>query len=923
MLPAGAFVLGVWLRTLVRREAAASNSLRSPLLLFLFLTVVNAVLAAWRYTDFWPVANRPYRVQIVNAEGLLAPEAIERILWASSNICVGVLVLFAVVHIATQSRLAAGAQWDVRRWLLQWLTLPLLVGVAAPVIVGLHQTENISFGANTVSTGPWLGRINATMSDANALCSFIVLLVPWCLGFIGLLRSDKRWVRAACVLGLVAGVASWDVGRLLWTSSASLGGVRYRIAVELWIAVCACALTRHGVKSGLQVLTCMGIGFLLRACIVLAAHAGARLTSVGLLVMAVAVIIVAIFSAWTRWAQRITRRRLVSHAILLLLLACCTVIAWFFHAGAPYVRTFVVQHPQLQTYSVVKRMSRVSSGSLHTLYRSVFRDRGPHIHAALSMIRDVPLTGVGIGCFTTELPNWTRAHDAMGFANDTVCNTYVLLATEQGIPALLVLAAAFGLWWRHWWRVWQNGEARWFWSFIGAGMAGILALLLMDAPTRSHEIQCLFWLFAAQPLCVSVTMPTRPRQRLRYGWLLLMLICGLYLADATTHLSLKTLRTRGGWAEREGFYSSELWRDQDVVHRVRHTRARAQEMTSCNGIAARLTWACLHPDITSVPVYVTFSIADVATNIIATSTQWQTLVLPLPCNLYQQRVRFSVSADRTWSGAGCGINADKRDIGVTLRDVEWCGSIGMFAPEHWPDDGSAMAGRSFQWTTADARELMPVRRRFVELGLWAPHTDLAREPVITTISVNDRSLPPLMWRTNAWTSLWLLREQIAVSGQPPDMVCLHLTTSRGWALHNTSHIAVRDVGVAVSIMTEADDIGFYGKERWQEAFNYRWAGRQARWAQQADSNGVLRIEYLLAHPDLAHTPVRWTLQVDDATAADALVTNAAWRSVTVQTEPGAWHACLAEVDRVWVPRDYGRDDSRSLGFAVRWEMVKP
>ena len=148
-------------------------------------------------------------------------------------------------------------------------------------------------------------------------------------------------------------------------------------------------------------------------------------------------------------------------------------------------------------------------------------------------------------------------------------------------------------------------------------------------------------------------------------------------------------------------------------------------------------------------------------------------------------------------------------------------------------------------------------------------------------------------------------------------MCVALDVARPWRPAQYGLDDQRTLGVAVGPAEALDSLGLYTVERWQDAFNYRWAGQSARWAQRADSNGMVRVQYLLDHPDLARHPVRWTLRLDGAPVASVLVTNANWQVVEAAAPPGSWHDCEAAVSRTWQPRAHGGKDDRTLGFAVR------
>jgi hypothetical protein len=912
LAPAGALVLGVWARAWLRREPACENCLRAPLLLFLLLTLASALLSTWRYSDFWPLLHATYSDQVVNADGLLSGDAYEKIAWTVANYCTGLLLLLAVVHVAAAERGRQGAP-AFGAWLLRRIVVPLCLGMAAPILVGMRQTVDVWFGANRVYVWPWMNRINATFFDPNALGSCIVITVPWVLAGLGLLHLRRAGQRAVGIAAFVAGFAAWWMPRAWVTSMHVPGWAWYAGILLAWLVWCGMLLRGRG---GWACAGTLGAGLVLGAYGTLTVHSGSRTAVLGLLVA----VIVGVFFALAALVQRLrgrVRPHVLGYITTALLLAYCSAGLWFFYAGAPTLRAAAMQQSRLQRLPLVKRMAQLPLGSFKNLYHQIMIDRGAYARVALYMTRDMPLTGIGLGCFTVELPNWKKESGEVIYVPDTACNYYLQIAAEQGVPALVLMLAVFWRWWRCWWRQWQDGQLRWFWSCVGAGMAGMLVMFIFGMHTLAHEVQCLFWIFAAQPLCAAVGEPAMPRAPMRYVTLLILLICGLYVAETFTHLTLNAQRARFGWEKREGFYAMELWNADGPQLRIRHTRAYAEEPVHCGGLMARLHWACLHPDVTAQPVRVTISLGAYQTNVLAATRAWQRLEIPFPHTALHTRMLFRVAADRTWSGVATGVSDDRRVIGVTVREIEWLREDGLHDAEQWPDDGGPMAGKSYQWSGRRARFLRACARHFLRMPLLVSHADVTNRPVEVGLRVNGMPQAALRWTAPGWTSVWILREAVLGSNVSENALAIELDVSRTWRPADVGIDDTRALGVAVGQCDELDHTGLYELECWQDTFDYRWAGRTARWAQRADTNGVLRVYYLVAHPDAARRPVRWTLRVDGAPVTTVTVTNGAWRMAETRAAPGSWHDCEAAVNRAWQPSAQGGADDRALGFALR------
>ncbi|MBI1977232.1 MAG: O-antigen ligase family protein [Candidatus Omnitrophica bacterium] len=113
---------------------------------------------------------------------------------------------------------------------------------------------------------------------------------------------------------------------------------------------------------------------------------------------------------------------------------------------------------------------------------------------ALWMIRDHPIMGVGYNLFETKI-----THYWVGGSIDAH-NTYLLIASEMGVPALLIfswiLAAMFWIAYRLYRSSTDSFSRAVALGFIG-GMFGFLVSNLFGSRLDSHEVSSYFWILAA------------------------------------------------------------------------------------------------------------------------------------------------------------------------------------------------------------------------------------------------------------------------------------------------------------------------------------------------------------------------------------------------------------------------------------------
>jgi len=907
-VPVMAFVLGVWARAWVYREPTAPSRLRPWLLAFLALSVLSAIVTCWRYADFWPLYNRPYLEQIVNTEGLLAAKAIRWVIWALMNYLSGPLLFLAVSHVVAGARARSGAAWCWRTWLTRRLLVPLWIGSAAPFLIGRYQTSDVWFGANRVYVWPWMSRINASFFDPNALGAYLILIVPWLLALV-CLAGVQRWRHVALgMLGVATGIAAMPwVNRVLSAVVPAHSAYAYLIILGAWLAAGA---AMWYAQRGWWLVLPMGVacGMAVRMSVVLAGHAGSRTAVLGLIVTGIAAVLLASLQGVLRLRPLVSARmlRLIVSAMGVLYLAAGL---WMFYDGAPRMRAWLQRHPTTQSLPLVKRFNQLPLGSFTQLYRQIILDRGPNARLALAMLCDAPLTGTGLGSFLTELPNWKQREREVIYVPDTACNYYLQIGAEQGLIALAVVLVVFALWWRHWWQVWQQREARIYWLWIGAGMASMLILFIFGMHTLAAEIQALFWLYMAQVCVVDDEVPAPTPSR--YRTMLWVLVTVILFAQTAVQLSLAAQREAFRWSKREGFYPLETW--QDARLHVRHTHRHANEQIGCDGLTFVQPFACLHPDSSNTPVTVSFQLGGSTTNMTVTDSQWRQVALQVPFECVGGTVEYTIRVDRTWTGRQAGINNDTRPLGVTLQAHAWLDTAGMFATERWQDDGSAMAGQEYRWTSARAQLLIAAPQPFLQIPVLVAHPDVTSQPVTVVWCLHGGPAVTTTYATLGWHEVLLCVHQPPA---PHARTCLSIAVNRTWRPSDHGLNDQRELGVAIGTPRAVPDAGFYHTESWNDQFNYKWAGRAARWAQRADSNGMLQVHVLIAHPDAATQPVTLTLHGPMPVAVR--ITNVTWQTIALTGVPARVHALEATVDRTWRPCEHGATDERDLGFAIRF-----
>lgn len=181
-------------------------------------------------------------------------------------------------------------------------------------------------------------------------------------------------------------------------------------------------------------------------------------------------------------------------------------LAWFRHKllwlGLVLAIMFAVANPGVLPKGIAYRMSStldagkvndvlVESDLVNALDTSAF-NRLRIWEGAVRMIRDHPFLGVGYGAFP-----YLIGYYAPGFHQADAHNSYLIIAAEMGVPALLVflwILAVTG--WKTRWLYWHAQDPFLKAMALGwlAGLSGLLVANLFGSRLHSEEISSYFWI---------------------------------------------------------------------------------------------------------------------------------------------------------------------------------------------------------------------------------------------------------------------------------------------------------------------------------------------------------------------------------------------------------------------------------------------
>jgi hypothetical protein len=428
-----------------------------------------------------------------------------------------------------------------------------------------------------------------------------------------------------------------------------LDGNAFGMVAALWVAG-AIALTAYWSAGGAQVA-------LLVAAVTLALGVWASGSQSALLALAVG----SVGAAYGAWRDRPARQWGTRAVVLSALVAALAL------GGA----AFAVQHssaigPLARLKEEVQADRSASKlGFLSTLWT---RDRYGATSAAL--IREYPLTGVGVGLFNTLVIDESAIHDLGTPTPDNAQNWFRQQLVELGLIGslgwilwLVVLVPTF-------WRQPPPGTVRAAYAIRGS-LVGLGLASLVGVPTMNPVVLITFWTFVCwHSQLLGLERAVAATERLQTWPLVLAIAVSVLYAGTVQWVSVASLRVpfravAVGWAYDHGFYDREE-RPGGGAFRWTSAHAVAVVQTPRRDSYLVLTFWVSHPDVADHPVRVKVwrkktLVADL------TVSDGQPITRYLHVRADEVATMVELGVDRTWRPSDRG-SPDARALGLAVAD---------------------------------------------------------------------------------------------------------------------------------------------------------------------------------------------------------------------------------------------------------------
>ncbi|MBR5945553.1 O-antigen ligase family protein, partial [bacterium] len=569
----------------------------------------------------------------------------------------------------------------------------------------IQRHISIEFCANRSFYWVRMGRVNGTCQDPNALG--VVLGLAFSFGLAFLARWEKKF------------------------------GYLKPILMLFWLVFCAFGINYSGSRSGFLAIVAslflFTIGFFINTKMILKARPLVRIGAVAL--------------------------------ALIFLISCAGMYSMYFVKKADKILTGTTKSPALQRRLKKDIRSIRNSGSILRIFNDSRRQLYPRF-AQLTAERTWP-SGVGIGSFVVELPNFAKYEEENLRAPDNACNFYLQVKAESGLFGMLGLGVFMGgilLSFAAAWIKLRGDEkelVRLWIVFLPLAVFAILLLLgvhqeVMEVNVSWHIFLGLSLAFLGAKSRFQIPLHREARFMAFIGVLLLSGVSFLcYRHLNATDLNSERRRASIGILGEEGFYSWENWHAQSKPWRWcgKSGVVCVKKMNNYASFDLTSNFPNLSEDPQKVSVYVN---GEAKTNV-TLSVPGKTYKVSLPVGyalpfdaVADQCVAFRLSCDKTWRPCDYGVSGDERTLGVAMSHIRW-------HKEKKPDGGfynreEDPKGLVFSWTKADAHFEYLGKRSNFRLKLRAGNPFLRYYPLSAAIYINGHYLDTVVLGDKLWRS---------------------------------------------------------------------------------------------------------------------------------------------------------------------------
>lgn len=521
-------------------------------------------------------------------------------------------------------------------------------------IVGFYQ---YFFDPGFGNTGQWAyNRINATFTDPNSLGSYIVILFPI---YIVMIIFYKRWHLRTLFI-------------LLLSTFLIIAGF------------CGSRSSLLGIILSLFAFFIIGLTKLIRV-IVIKSGSSQKLKRLFTILAVILLIIIVLFcSIFISFCSKRIELKDIYRPETNIALA------------NRVLNTIWMSYNVYRQKGIIEGLNSISSE------RFVLWDQ------SLEMFKDFPISGVGVGAFVIELPDYYIRNYGEVKTVDFVGNYYLQILSELGIVGLFLILFIFYFiirkvfdYFRDLKRSKKINRDDWLLTGLFISFISMVIILILGPHTNFNEIQLTFWLViglmityirikdreygkvtGGDPVGILENKKDNNISRVlpgtagntgfsltqRISFIAIILIfTGSFLNNSFSSLSINGKQDIYSWENNYGFYDDELIDGK----KYRWTNIDASEVIKKEGRIMIIPLRAGNPDIYEDDIFVRLYIDNSLVRILRLKDDnWHDIKINIS-DIDEINITFTISMSRSWSPKGYNMSNDTRDLGVMIGEIRF------------------------------------------------------------------------------------------------------------------------------------------------------------------------------------------------------------------------------------------------------------
>jgi len=745
------FIIGWLINEIIKPGPQQFFKGKGWLLAFAAITIISAAGTFFRYCPPWLWKVPAFLSEIVNHKNMTRIDAVRYTMFVFANMYLGILLICAVQNILTKFKSKSINIRTIIIWTI------LLGGTCAAAFAIYQVTNNINFCANKAYYWIRLKRANGTCTDPNALGAFISLCVTISLLKIAFSGSNKT-------------ISAW-LQRLF----AIILTVVFLLAIQY-------SGSRTALLSTLLALSCA--------------------------------VFVGVYYYTDLFTKNIKYSKLIKSAIVILMIGIYA--------------TGIVLLPKAINYTDKKiRVTSASTSLKRRLKRDfrLFKRYGGGVLGLVNdkrrlmywkyariMWKDYPFSGIGLGAYVVELPNYTAAKKERLFRVDNACNYYLHHGAEMGIPAILFMGMFFGTLIVMMIKGIKNSSSLSTFDLhqrlvLLIALPIYLIILIFGVHTLAYEFNIAFSILIGviasyqNPLKENKEIP-QPVKDIKYIVAALVIIMIIFYAwrireNNKTSLNSERRQAAYGLQIEKGWGKWEKWKGEPFQHRwikkVAHITLNRKDLLLGFPIISS------NPKLAENPQKVSFYVnGDMITETTLDKPgEWKLIKFPAPyadafIHSFSPHVSVRIEVDKLWNPSNVSSNEDVRNLGITVGKHRWLTPEGEMGGWY---DVDFLNDTYFRWSGKYAwRKIIVGPEHKLKIPLSAANILLKWWPMDVAVYFNNKYIDTVTFKNKTWKNYTY---PIPESFQTGSTGIVEFVSSRTWIPKNYGFNDPRVLGVAV------------------------------------------------------------------------------------------------------------------------------